>query len=103
MLEKRYEIRLSFSGDKALEMIPVFRPDIIFLDYEMPGLNGMTVFMIMKKNPKTADIPVIFLTGVAEKERILQVLKHHPAGYLLKPLDETKLIEAIENTKTGNS
>lgn len=99
MLEKNYEIRLCFSAEKAFEMLSVFMPDIIFLDYEMPGMSGMQFFQQLKNHDKTKDIPVIFLTGVADRDRILQVLMLKPAGYLLKPLEEARLTEAIDNAK----
>lgn len=42
------------------------------------------------------DIPVIFLTGVADKEHITAVLRLNPAGYFLKPLEKEKLLEAVD-------
>lgn len=96
MLEEQFEIRLAFSGEKGLWMIHDFDPDIIFLDYEMPKMNGVELFRHLKRIVNMREVPVVFLTGIAEKEKIIQVLAEHPAGYLLKPVDKNKLLDTIE-------
>ena len=72
--------------------------NLILLDYEMPGENGPEVLEKLRANPITNQIPVIFLTGINDRKKIQQVLALKPQGYLLKPIDHDKLVEAIENT-----
>lgn len=95
MLEENYDIFLAPSGEKALELIPKKRPDLVLLDYEMPGMDGKTVFEKMLKNDYMKMIPVIFLTSVAQKEQVYGVLKSIPAGYILKPADRNRVIDEI--------
>ncbi|GJI92417.1 response regulator [Duganella hordei] len=54
---------MAISGKKALEIIPVHRPDLILLDIMMPEMDGFEVCRRLKADPATADIPVIFLTA----------------------------------------
>ncbi len=96
MLEKNYQISVATSGEQALKSIQKNKPDVILLDYEMPGMDGRETFEKIRENKETCDIPVIFLTGVADKEHIAAVLRLKPAGYLLKPADKEKLIGTIE-------
>ena len=102
LLEEQYEIFLSTSGDQALKMIASKEPDLLLLDYEMPGMNGKEVFEAMKENEFAKDIPVIFLTGIAEKDEVYAVLKSYPAGYILKPPDKDILFKRINDALQGN-
>lgn len=97
MLEDTYRITVVSSGEQALKSIQKERPDVILLDYEMPGMNGKETFEKIRANKEICNIPVIFLTSVAVKEYIEAVLKMKPAGYLLKPADKEKLIATIES------
>lgn len=96
LLEKRYQVFIATSGEKALEFIPKKKPDIILLDYEMPGMDGRETFMKIKENPETRNIPVLFLTGISDKAHIYAALELEPAGYILKPAAEEKLFSQIE-------
>lgn len=96
MLEPKYKTVLVTNGSQAFAQMQKHKPDLIILDYEMPVCNGERIFKLLKSNESTKDIPVIFLTGVSEKDNILDVLKLNPAGYFLKPPSANKLLSAIE-------
>lgn len=96
MLDKDYKISVATSGEQALQSLKKRRPDLILLDYEMPGLDGRETLEKIREDEDLCDIPVIFLTGVADKEHIAAVLKLNPAGYFLKPAERNKLIGAIQ-------
>ena len=95
MLEDKYEIFLAPSGEKALELIPKKRPDLVLLDYEMPGMDGKAVFEAMLQDDEMKTIPVIFLTSIAQREQVYGVLKFVSAGYILKPADRERLLDEI--------
>ncbi|MBQ9634062.1 MAG: response regulator, partial [Schwartzia sp.] len=59
-------------------------PDLILLDYQMPDLDGYDVMQWLHGTPQTRDIPIIFLTGVSDRESVMRIVKHKPDGYLLK-------------------
>lgn len=95
MLEGKYDIFLAPSGEKALELIPQKYPDLILLDYEMPGMDGKAVFEAMIQDDRMKTIPVIFLTSIAQREQVYGVLKFAPAGYVLKPAQRERLMNEI--------
>ncbi len=96
LLDFKYNVSVATSGEMALKRMEKEIPDLVLLDYEMPGLNGKETLEIIRQNENTKDIPVIFLTGVADKHNIASVLELNPAGYILKPPDKEKLLESIE-------
>ncbi|MCI9122702.1 MAG: response regulator [Eubacterium sp.] len=97
-LEDSYDIATAINGKVALKFLENKMTNLILLDYEMPEENGPAVLEKLRQNPITNEIPVIFLTGINDRKKIQQVLALKPQGYLLKPIDHTKLIEAIEKT-----
>ncbi len=96
VLEKDYRVTLANSGIKAITCIGKDRPDLVLLDYEMPVYNGKQTFEMIQADEDIANIPVVFLTGVNDREHIKEVLLLKPAGYLLKPTPKEKLINTIE-------
>jgi len=67
LLNTRYKTKVATTGEKALEVASFASPpDLILLDVMMPGMDGYEVCRRLKENPKTADIPVIFLTGKSD-------------------------------------
>lgn len=100
VLEKQYDVQLATSGMKALTLIGKRVPDIIFLDYEMPMCDGKMTLQMIREIEEAKDVPIVFLTGVKDKENIQAVLELHPAGYLLKPPSMEKIFETIESLLT---
>lgn len=71
-------------------------PDLILLDYEMPVTSGPQVLEMIRSESRGDSIPVIFLTGKGERESVLKVLALKPDGYLLKSMERSKLLAAID-------
>lgn len=95
-LEGRYELATAINGKVALKFLETKSTDLVLLDYEMPTENGAAVLEKIRANEKTKDLPVVFLTGVTEKNKIREVLALKPQGYLLKPVDMEKLSSTIK-------
>lgn len=95
MLQKYYDICLAKSGEQALQLIPKENPDLILLDYEMDGMDGKATFEAMKEDEDMKWIPVVFLTSIADRKSIYDVLRSKPDGYILKPPDEDRILEEI--------
>lgn len=96
MLDKKYDVVVATSGEKALVAAKKNLPDLVLLDYEMPGWDGRRTLEELRNDEEVGDIPVVFLTGVADKEHITAVLGMNPKGYLLKPVDKDKLLSTIK-------
>jgi CheY-like chemotaxis protein len=63
----------------------------------MPGMNGEKVMQKIRSNHVNERIPIIFLTGMNDKDRVVKILEQRPDGYLLKSMDRPKLIAAIDD------
>lgn len=94
-LSDKYDVATALNGRLALKFLETKKTDLILLDYEMPLENGPTILKKLKENPFTHDIPVIFLTGISERDKIEKALVLKPQGYLLKPIDHIKLLSSI--------
>jgi len=81
------------NGLKAIEQINEFRPDLILLDIQMPGVNGFEVLASIEE-PKPA---VIFIT--AYDQYALKAFEVHALDYLLKPFTDERLFESLENAR----
>ena len=77
-------------------MLKVLEPDLILLDYEMPVCDGRQTLEMIRADEEISDIPVIFLTGVNDREHIEMVLALRSAGYLLKPPVKERLLGEIK-------
>lgn len=95
-LHEDYDVATAISGKVAMKFLGKKSTDLILLDYEMPEENGPAVLEKLHANDATKNIPVVFLTGISEKEKIQKALVLKPQGYLLKPIDREKLIETIK-------
>ncbi|MBQ7944450.1 MAG: response regulator [Lachnospiraceae bacterium] len=96
-LEEKYNVGTALNGNLALKFLESKRTDLILLDYEMPGDNGPTVMGKIRSHPLNKNIPIVFLTGVADSAKIQEVLIQKPEGYLLKPVDKEKLLLQIKS------
>ena len=98
MLSERFDVSIATSGAQAFMAIGKNVPDIIFLDYEMPYSDGESVIKKLHTSPETANVPVIFFTGSADREIVTKLLRLNPAGYMLKPPNKDKMIDIIRKT-----
>ena len=96
LLKEKYDVRMATSGMQALTMIGKQVPDVIFLDYEMPVCDGKMTLEMIRELEETKDTPVVFLTGVNDKEHIESVLQLKPSGYLLKPASADKIYSTLD-------
>ena len=95
-LRGRYKVGMANSGAQALQWLGMNAADLILLDYEMPVCDGKQTLEMIRADDELAEIPVIFLTGISDREHVEAVLQLRPTGYILKPAVKEKLIEAIE-------
>jgi signal transduction histidine kinase/CheY-like chemotaxis protein len=91
-LEPEYRVVMAESGAEAVKKAQQLRPDAITLDVLMPGSNGFETLAALRKNPETANIPVIILTIVDQKQMGFAL---GAADYLIKPVRKPVLLDAI--------
>lgn len=88
-----YDVLLAESGMEALDTLKDERVDMVLLDIEMPGMNGITTFERMKEF--AADIPVIFLTASGLEEDVHSAIKLGAVNYLKKPYRPQELLKRV--------
>lgn len=93
---KRYKVTSSTNGKNALESITKDIPDIIILDVEMPVMDGYETIQHLKKNKKTANIPVIFLTSLNKPDIIKKIFDLGASDYISKPFVEEEILARIK-------
>lgn len=96
LLNYQYEVATAINGKIGLRYLQNKKVDLILLDYEMPNMSGPEVFQVLAANPETANIPVVFLTGVNDASKIQKALLLKPQGYLLKPVDRAGLLSKLD-------
>lgn len=95
-LHEEYDVATATSGKVAFRFLEHRQVDLILLDYEMPEEDGPSILKKLRADDKTADVPVVFLTGISDRKKIQKALMLQPDGYLLKPIDYEKLISTIK-------
>lgn len=87
ILSADYRIKAATNGEAALRIVDKQLPDIILLDIMMPGMSGLEVCQRLKSDPRTADIPIIFLTAKDQTEDEAEGFELGAADYILKPVN----------------
>ena len=94
--KKDYDIAISRNGCQAINMLEDIRPDLILLDIMMPELDGFKVCRTLKDNPRTSEIPVIFLTAKEETEDLVQAFELGAVDYVTKPFNGLELLARVQ-------
>ena len=102
LLQDEYKVRAAKSGESALKMLASGSklPDLILLDVMMPEMDGFEVCRRLKSNPRTAGIPVIFLTAVDDATNVVQGFDLGAVDYVTKPANPTVLKVRVRNHLT---
>jgi putative two-component system response regulator len=85
MFQEHYKVYMCPSGERALAFLEKTLPDLILLDIEMPGMDGYEVMAKLRAVPRTATVPVIFLTGHIGEEHEVRALDMGAQDYIPKP------------------
>ncbi len=95
-LASEYRVKLAADGGDALTFAAAApQPDLILLDVDMPGASGYEICQLLKEDPATAHIPVIFLTGKVEPAEQLEGLDVGAVDYLAKPINAKLLMARV--------
>ena len=95
--DEGYLISLAQNAEAALEQLGDLIPDLILLDIMMPGMDGLELCRIIKKNEKLCDIPVIFLTAKSQTEDLAEGFRAGGVDYINKPFNRDELLIRVKN------
>ncbi len=88
-------VLIARSGEATLELLGEVQPDLILMDAVMPGLSGLETTEAIKRDPATAHIPVIFITGLGDPEHVVAALGTGGVDYVRKPIVVEELLARI--------
>ena len=91
-----FRILEAANGSDALELTRQQRPDLIILDWLMPGFNGMEVLKALRESPELTTIPVIMMTVKSELSAQAQGQAMGVVAHLIKPFDAARLMETVQ-------
>ncbi len=90
-----YRVRPASDGELGLRSVQAKQPDLILLDFKLPGMDGVEVCRHLKDNPRTCDIPVIFISALGDSELKVKALDSGAIDYVTKPIDATEVLARI--------
>jgi CheY-like chemotaxis protein len=90
-----YQVREATTAPEAFEMLKTDHFDLIVMDIQLPGMDGLEITRKLKEQPATADIPVIAVTSYAMKGDREKALAAGCSGYVTKPIDKNIFIQEI--------
>lgn len=97
-----YETHVVNDSKQAVDTAKEIVPDIIFLDFMMPGLDGGDVAALLRDDPKLAHIPVVFLTAIVSKDDTDSMGSQVGGNlFLAKPVKAQEMVDTIEQLLTG--
>lgn len=92
-----YTVEEAKDGTQALEKVKAVKPDLVLLDWMLPGLDGLDVLRSLKADPAFATLPVIMLTAKSEEHDIVLGLEMGAVDYITKPFSNKVLIARIRS------
>jgi len=95
-LEDSFTVTAVKSGKLAIKFLEKQTPDIILLDYMMPDWDGATTYQLIRGKDNGKRVPIVFLTGINDKEKVMECLSLRPQGYLVKPVNKPDVIAKIK-------
>ena len=96
LAERCYQVRAATRGERALQTAILAPPDLILLDIRMPGMDGFEVCQALKENPKTRDIPVIFISALDDVGDKVRAFEVGGVDYITKPFQFEEVLARVE-------
>ena len=97
ILSKAFAVEIveAVNGKEAVRKISSEKPDIVFLDYEMPAMDGKETLKTIRSNPEFRDLPVIIVTSHSERELVRELLSYKVSAYLVKPISSEYTVKRV--------
>jgi two-component system OmpR family response regulator len=90
-----FDVRICGSAQEAVQCAAQFRPDLILLDFMMPGMDGVDALMALRGIPATAAVPVVFLTARVQPHEVKRYRELGSLAVIPKPFEPTALADII--------
>jgi twitching motility two-component system response regulator PilH len=96
LVKAGFRVETAVNGEEGVEAAQRLHPDLILMDVIMPGLNGFQATRMLKRDPATAQIPVIVVTTKSQQTDRAWGLRQGAADYLVKPVDPKELVARVK-------
>jgi DNA-binding response OmpR family regulator len=97
-----FDVTVVDNGDAALDAVRQAPPEVVLLDWMMPGMDGAEVCRRLKADAATATIPVVFLTARSQESEIAAGLALGARGYIVKPFDALAIGQQLRKLLAAN-
>lgn len=101
LVKAGYQVETAENGEEGVEAARQVHPDLILMDVVMPVLNGFQATRMLRKDPATADIPVVMVTTKDQQTDRTWGLRQGAVKYLVKPVGPVELVDTIETVLRG--
>jgi two-component system, cell cycle response regulator len=88
------------SAEQVAEEVRIHRPDVILLDLKLPGMDGLNLARVLKKDPETQAIPIVAITAAVEKFPEAAAMAAGCDAFILKPVDTRRLPQQVATAAT---
>jgi len=95
--KSEYRVLSARDGSECIKITKKIKPDLILLDIDMPGMNGIEVCMNLNNDPKTKDIPIIFVTGITDDNTLKEAFDAGGTDCVRKPVNQVELLSRIKS------
>lgn len=96
LAKEGYDVKTAMDAEEALKVLETFKPRLILMDLQLPGMDGLTLTRQLKAAPETKDIAIVALTAYAMKGDEEKAVAAGCDGYITKPIDTQALPRFIE-------
>jgi twitching motility two-component system response regulator PilH len=96
LVKAGFRVETAVNGEEGVEAAQRLHPDLILMDVIMPGLNGFQATRMLKRDPATAQIPVIVVTTKSQQTDRAWGLRQGAVDYLVKPVDPKELVARVK-------
>jgi CheY-like chemotaxis protein len=97
-----YRMLEAADAETGLSLAQEHHPDLILMDIQLPGMDGLSATKIIKTDPNLREIPIFALTGFAMESDKAKAMDIGLAGYIVKPFSVKVLLEMLDNYFTGH-
>ena len=94
--QNHFEVLVAYDGESALEVALRERPDLIFLDIVLPGIDGFSALRKLRREPATRDVPIIMISGNAQATEQFYVQRIGADDFMKKPFSRAEVFSRIE-------
>ena len=98
---KGYTTLEAVTGEEGVKLAVEQKPDLVLMDIQLPGMNGIEALRVLRANPITADIPVIAVTASVMQQDRKQITEAGFNAYVGKPINLKEFLDAVREALAG--